>query len=244
MVADVRSLDPAVAIDNAGKTRSPDYARGVRCRRSASSGKMLRRTVRQCRKGAYTRKRGKQRCAAFRRGYVQGGRERVRDKRARGEDRNRDVMMRACPSERIEQMVEPPRSVELRAVAAGCAYRSVAQVQADADHVRLTRIGETDAPGPPVGVTANSANFAAAHIAKGSIAAVLAQDVRDAVSDITLRYTIKCHAHSGALQHDPTRADIDRLPVDELACALDGFRCWPLRRRRSVAEKMSRIKCP
>jgi hypothetical protein len=97
MVADVRSLDPAVAIDNAGKTRSPDYARGVRCRRSASSGKMLRRTVRQCRKGAYTRKRGKQRCAAFRRGYVQGGRERVSDHRAHGEDGNCDVMVRACP---------------------------------------------------------------------------------------------------------------------------------------------------
>jgi NADH-quinone oxidoreductase subunit D len=36
---------------------------GVRYQRSAGNGKMLHRTVRQCREGAYTRKRGEQRCA-------------------------------------------------------------------------------------------------------------------------------------------------------------------------------------
>ena len=58
------------------------------------------------------------------------------------------------------------------------------------------------------------------------------------------RYTIKCYAHSGALKHDPAPADIDCLPLDEFARALDGLRCWPLGRRRSVAKKMRRIECP
>src|SRR4029077_3799307 len=108
---------------------------GVRYQRSAGNGKMLHRTVRQCRKGTYARKRSEQRSAAFRRGHVQGGRKRISDKRARGEDGNRDVMMRACPSERIEQMVEPPTGVKLRAVPAGCAHRPVAKVKTDADRV-------------------------------------------------------------------------------------------------------------
>src|SRR6478672_6651372 len=137
---------------------------------------MLHRTIRQCRKGTYARKRGKQRCAAFRRGHVQGGRESVSDHRARGEDGNRNVMVCTCPS--------------------------------------------------------------------GRIAAVRTHDVHDAVADIALRYTIKCYAQSGALQHDPAPADIDPLPVDELARALDGLQSWPLGLRRSVAEEMRRVECP
>ena len=149
-------------------------------------------------------------------------------------------MVCACPGEWIEQVVEPPRGLELRAVPAGRAHRPVAKVQADGDRFGLTRISETDSPGPPVGVTADGAYFATAHIAKGPIAAVRTQDFHNAVGDIALRCTIKCYAHSGALKHDPAPADIDCLPVDELARALDGLQSWPLGLRRSVAEEMRR----
>ena len=136
-------------------------------------------------------------------------------------------MMRACPSRGIKQMVETSRRLELRPVSAGRAHRPVAQIQAHGDHFGLTWIGKTNAPWPPVGVTAHGAYFAAAHIAKGSIATACAQDLHDAVGDITLRNTIKRYAHSSTTQHDATLADIDRLPVDELASALNRLQCWP-----------------
>ena len=131
MVVDVRSLDPAVAIDNAGGRRARPITLGAcvvgaqpaagRCC-AVPSGSVARALTPENEASS----------AAPRSGGVtyKRGRERVSDNRARGEDRNRDVMMRACPSGRIEQVVEPPRRIELRAVSAGCAYRPVAQVQA------------------------------------------------------------------------------------------------------------------
>src|SRR5437773_1216685 len=52
---------------------------------------MLHRTVRQCRKGTYARKRSEQRSAALQRRHVQGGRKRVSAKRLIAAVRMQDV---------------------------------------------------------------------------------------------------------------------------------------------------------
>jgi len=87
MVDDVRSLDPRL-LDKRGKTTRP-LRWGVRGRRSSTAAEDAAPYRQAVRKGAYTRKRGQERAPSSG-GVVQGGRERVRAKRARGKTRKRE----------------------------------------------------------------------------------------------------------------------------------------------------------
>ena len=86
--------------------------------------------------------------------------------------------------------------------------------------------------------------FAAAQIGKSAIAAMRAEDVSNAVGDVTLRDSVEGDTHSRARKGNPSRADFDRAPIDELACAFDHLQWRPFRRRRVIAEKMRRIERP
>ena len=98
----------------------------------------------------------------------------------------------------IEEVVEPPGRLEFRAVSARGAHRPVAEVERNADLFGLTRIGKTGAPRPSVGAAALRADFAAAQIGKSAIAAMRAENVGNAVGDVTLRDSVEGDTHPGA----------------------------------------------
>jgi len=160
--------------------------------------------------------------------------------------------MRALPSrpEKIETIVEePPRSSNFWARSrrmVSIRDRSHMSKRSDAcpfDCDRRDRRARAARR-----VTANSANFAALLI----LPKVRSHRSRRSMSVtrsviLTLRYTHSCHSHSGALPFTiPTPADLDRLPVDELACALYGSGAGTVIRRSGAAlpKKLSLISVP
>src|SRR5215468_3665616 len=125
---------------------------------------MLHGSVGHCGERAHTGKRREHHCRPFWRRHIQRGRKCISDDSFTGEDRNRDVMVRARSGGRIKQVMKASARLELRTVAARRAYRTIEKVHVGGERVRLARIRETHTPRPAVRVTPNSFYFAAAHI--------------------------------------------------------------------------------
>src|SRR5215471_21321735 len=114
---------------------------------------MLHGPVGHCGERARTGKRRENRCSPFWRRHIQRSRKCISDDSFTGEDRNRDVMVRARSGDRIKQVMKASARLELRTVAARRAYRTIEKVHASGERVRLTRVRETHAPRPAIRVT-------------------------------------------------------------------------------------------